>query len=131
MKLKNVLLVTDDIETSIAFYQELFGLQVVCNYEGNVIMTEGLCLQDRTIWEKFIERKVSYKSNDAELYFEENDLDRFQKKLDHASFEIKYINKLMTHSWGQRVIRIYDPDDHIIEIGESMEFVNAKKCKEK
>lgn len=33
----------------------------------------------------------------------------------------------MTHSWGQRVIRIYDPDCHVIEIGESMEYVNSRK----
>lgn len=40
--------------------------------------------------------------------------------------DIEYVNPLMTHSWGQRVIRIYDPDHHVIEIGESMEYVNAK-----
>ena len=25
--------------------------------------------------------------------------------------------------WGQRVIRIYDPDRHIVEVGESMKAV--------
>jgi len=33
------------------------------------------------------------------------------------------VNSLVEHDWGQRVIRIYDPDDHVIEIGESIEFV--------
>lgn len=27
------------------------------------------------------------------------------------------------HSWGQRVIRFYDLDGHIIEVGESMKMV--------
>lgn len=27
------------------------------------------------------------------------------------------------HSWGQRVVRFYDPDEHIIEVGENMEMV--------
>lgn len=27
------------------------------------------------------------------------------------------------HDWQQRVVRIYDPDYHIIEIGESMAFI--------
>ena len=41
MKLKNVLLVVDDIEKSRQFYQELFGLQVITDFGGNMILTEG------------------------------------------------------------------------------------------
>lgn len=118
MKLKNILIVVDDIETSILFYKELFGLDVILDSDGNVILTEGLVLQDRKIWEAFIEREVTYGHHDAELYFEENDLDAFQDKLDHCSFAIEYVNRIMHHSRGQRVIRIYDPDHHVIEIGE-------------
>ena len=29
----------------------------------------------------------------------------------------------MEHSWGQRVVRFYDPDKHIIEVGENMKVV--------
>ena len=46
MKLKNVLIVVNDMERSIRFYKELFGLQVILDQDGNVIMTEGLVLQD-------------------------------------------------------------------------------------
>ena len=44
MKLKNILIVVNDMERSIKFYQELFGLQVILDQDGNVIMTEGLVL---------------------------------------------------------------------------------------
>ena len=44
--LKNVLIVVDDIEKSIEFYRDLFGLQVILKNEGNVILSEGLVLQD-------------------------------------------------------------------------------------
>lgn len=27
------------------------------------------------------------------------------------------INQLMTHSWGQKVVRFYDPDGNLIEVG--------------
>ena len=124
MRLKNILLVVEDIEKSIAFYKELFGLQVLKDFDGNVILTEGLVLQDRKIWENLIEKEVSYGGNASELYFIENDLEGFQEKLDNSSFEINYAHKLKTHSWGQRVIRIYDPDGHMIEIGESPEAWN-------
>ncbi len=123
MKLKNVLLVVRDIEKSKAFYKDLFGLDVVTDFGGNIILTEGLVLQDGTIWERFIDRNVVSGGNDAELYFEENDMDGFLKKLETSHHDVDYVNQPMEHDWGQRVIRIYDPDKHIIEIGESMEYV--------
>jgi len=50
-------------------------------------------------------------------------MDGFLKKLQNSSFEIRYVNELMEHDWGQRIIRIYDPDKHIIEVGESLDCV--------
>ena len=126
MSFQNILLVVENIEKSIAFYKELFGLQVLKDFDGNVILTEGLVLQDRKIWENLIEKEVSYGGNASELYFIENDLEGFQKKLDNCSFEINYAHKLKTHSWGQRVVRIYDPDGHMIEIGEPPEAWNKQ-----
>lgn len=118
MKLKNILIVVKDIEASKRFYKELFGLDVVMDNDGNVILTEGLVLQDKHIWESFIEKDVTWRGHNAELYFEERDIDGMLKKLDKSPYEIEYINKDLKHSWGQRVIRIYDLDGHVIEIGE-------------
>ena len=44
MRLKNTLIVVEDIERSKAFYRELFGLSVVTDFGDNVILTEGLVL---------------------------------------------------------------------------------------
>ena len=123
MKLKNILFVVSDMERSKAFYKELFGLEVIADYDGNVVLTEGLVLQDAAIWKKFIDRDVTFNGNDAELYFEENDMDGFLRKLDSWEGTIEYGNRLMEHDWGQRVVRIYDPDHHMIEIGESLDYV--------
>ena len=127
MRLKNVLLVVEDVERSVAFYKELFGLHMLKDFDGNVILTEGLVLQDRKIWENLVEQQVTYGGNASELYFIEDDLEGFQKKLDESNFEIRYAHRLKTHSWGQRAIRIYDPDGHMIEIGESPEAVKRRE----
>lgn len=129
MTLKNILFIVSDIEKSKAFYKELFGLQVVLDFGENVILTEGLVLQERKLWEKFVEKDVCVGGNDAELYFEENDIDGFLEKLEKSEFHIEYLNKCTEHDWGQRVIRIYDLDRHIIEIGESMEYVARRFLK--
>lgn len=129
MKLKNILFVVKDIERSKLFYSDLFGLRVVTDFGENVILTEGLVLQEKKLWEKFIERNVVVGGNDAELYFEENDIDGFLEKLEKSNLTIEYLNKCIEHDWGQRVIRIYDPDRHVIEIGESMEYVARRYLK--
>ena len=117
MKLKNILIVVNDMERSIKFYKELFGLQVILDQDGNVIMTEGLVLQDAKIWENFIQRNLIPKNHMTELYFEEPDLEGFVKRLEESEFEVEYVNELMEHSWGQKVVRFYDPDGNLIEVG--------------
>ncbi|MCR5735135.1 MAG: VOC family protein [Lachnospiraceae bacterium] len=120
MKLKNVLIVTKDIERSKKFYHYVFGLDVILDNDGNMILTEGLVLQDEAIWRKFIEKDVIQKNNATELYFEEKDIEGFVEKLEKLYPDIEYVNKLMTHSWGQKVVRFYDPDGNLIEVGTPM-----------
>lgn len=82
MKLKNVLIVVNDIERSKVFYKDLFGLDVVLDNDGNVILTEGLVLQDAVLWKDFLNKDIIPQNNAAELYFEETDLGSFAKKLE-------------------------------------------------
>lgn len=117
MRLKNTLIVVKDMERSIRFYRDLFGLQVILDNDGNVIMTEGLVLQDIRYWEEFLGKSCIPKHNMSELYFEEKEIEEFAKKLEAYPEPIEYVNRLMTHSWGQRVIRFYDPDGNLIEVG--------------
>lgn len=117
MRLRNVLITVSNIEKSVRFYKELFGLQVVRDHGGNVILTEGLVLQDAKIWQEFLNRELVPNNNMTELYFEENDIEGFVKKLDESNFEVEYVTELMEHSWGQKVVRFYDPDGNLIEVG--------------
>ena len=71
MKLKHILIVVKDIEKSKQFYNDLFGLDLVLDNDGNMILTEGLVLQDEKIWKKFLGKDIIPKSNSCELYFEE------------------------------------------------------------
>ena len=64
MKLKNILIVVKDIEKSKRFYHDLFGLDVVLDNDGNMILTEGLALQD----EKNLERLFGERYYSAEQF---------------------------------------------------------------
>lgn len=120
MRLKNILIVVKDIEKSKQFYHDLFGLDVVLDNDGNMILTEGLVLQDEKIWKKFLGKDILPENNASELYFEERDIEAFLEKLDRYYPEVRYVNRLMTHSGGQRVVRFYDPDGNLIEVGTPM-----------
>ena len=117
MRLKNVLIAVNDMDRAIRFYKEIFGLQVILDQDGNVIMSEGLVLQDAKIWQQYLDKGLVPKNNMTELYFEETDIGGFVKKLEDSDFEIEYVNELMEHSWGQKVVRFYDPDGNLIEVG--------------
>lgn len=117
MKLKNILIVVKDIEKSKQFYHDLFGLDMVLDNDGNMILTEGLVLQDEKIWKEFLRKDIIPESNSCELYFEEQDIEAFVQKLDKLYPSIQYVNKITTHSWGQRVVHFYDLDGNLIEVG--------------
>ena len=120
MRLKNILIVVKDIEKSRKFYHDLFDIDLVLDNDGNMILTEGLVLQDEKIWRSFLDRDIVPKSNSCELYFEEQNIEAFVEKLEKLYPTIEYVNHLMTHSWGQRVIRFYDLDGNLIEVGAPM-----------
>ena len=117
MKLKNVLIVVKDIRRSRQFYHDLFGLDMILDQDGNMILTEGLVLQEEKYWKEFLGKEIVAENNASELYFEESNIEAFAEKLERCYPEVKYVNRLMTHSWGQKVIRFYDPDGNLIEVG--------------
>ena len=124
MKLKNPMIIVTDLENSKKFYKEVLGLRVIMDFGANITLTGGLCLQTKDSWLEFInasDKDISFGGNDAEIYFEEDDFDKFKERL--SKLEIDYLHKVYEHRWGQRVVRFYDPDKHIIEVGENMKSV--------
>ena len=125
MKFKNPLLVVSDMEKSKKFYKDVLNLRVIMDFGANVTLTGGLCLQTKETWMGFIyakEEDIIFGGNNAEIYFEEDDFDAFAEKLKGID-DIDYVHPVIEHRWGQRVVRFYDPDRHIIEVGENMKFV--------
>lgn len=122
MKFKNPMLVVADMDRTVEFYEKVLGLHVIMDFGANKTLTGGLCLQTLEKWREFIgTNEISFGGNNAEMYFEENDFDKLIERL--KEFDIEYIHPVKEHSWGQRVVRFYDPDKHILEIGENIKVV--------
>ncbi|MCI8889388.1 MAG: glyoxalase [Hungatella sp.] len=116
MKLKNVLIVVRDIERAKAFYRELFGFSVVLDGEERVILTEGLVLQEKRVWEEAVGGKVTAKGLSSQLYFEEPDLEGFVRRLEEYGEPVEFVNRLKEDLQGQRMVRFFDPDGNLIEV---------------
>lgn len=122
MELKNPLLAVADMERSLAFYETVLDLRVVLDFGANKTLTGGLCLQTLDTWRSFLGTdQVAFGGNDAEIYFEEDRFDAFAERL--STLPIQYVHPVKEHRWGQRVVRFYDPDRHIIEVGENLAAV--------
>jgi len=129
MKFLCPLVVVKDIAASVRFYQELFGLEIEYDFGENVSFAGGPALQSLSSFAQMTgvsEETIFCRPHNMELYFEEEEFDAFVSRL-KAMPDIRYVHDVVEHPWGQRVVRIYDPNLHMIEVGESMEVV-IRRC---
>lgn len=127
MKYSGTLIAVRDMARARALYEGLLGCEVGMDLGVHVAYKDGVFLQTASSWEEFIERDasaISFGGNDAELYFDEHNMDDFLQRLE--AFGVTLVHPLKEHSWGQRVVRFYDADMHIIEVGEHMGDVTRR-----
>lgn len=122
MTLNNPMLVVTNIDKSVEFYQKVLGLRVIMDFGANKTLTGGLVLQTIDTYREFIGiDEINFGGNNFEIYFEEDEFDNFIDNLE--KFNVEFVHPVKEHSWGQRVVRFYDLDKHIIEVGENMKIV--------
>lgn len=123
MKYQGVCISVKDVSLSKKFYQDLFELEVFQDYGINISFG-GLSLQQEFDWLLNIPKeRVLKEPHNMELYFEEDEFDDFIAKLEQRN-DIRYLGEGVKEAgWGQRAIRFYDLDGHIIEVGENMKMV--------
>lgn len=125
MKFEGTVLVVTDIQKSRTLYEEMFDITVVQDFGENITFNVGLSLQEEKLWLDFLgkdESALRKQGNMAELYFETEAFDDFLDRLTLFP-ELERVHDVKEASWGQRNIRFYDYDKHIIEVGESMDQV--------
>ena len=127
MKYCNTLIAVKDMSASLAFYRDLFGLEVAVDLGWCKALTCGLTLQEHFgEIAGFPAETMKFRSNTMELYFETEDFDVFLSLLDsHPSVE--RLHEPRTYPWLQRGIHIFDPDGHLIEVSESMYTVACRE----
>lgn len=123
MKYGGCLFAVKDIAAARKFYEELFHLKVIVDYGKNIVFEGGLSLQQDFDWLTGIAKEeIRQKENNCEIFFEEENFDAFILCLQKRK-NIVLLHEISEAPWGQRIIRFYDPDYHLIEVGESLNSV--------
>ncbi len=123
LKFHSTALFVKDIEISKAFYAEVLQQKIELDFGKNVILQGGI-----TLWEinplhiiprlLGVQHLYSPRFQSFELYFETDDFDGICRQLSGQSVEL--LHPQHEEPWGQRTIRFYDPDRHLVEVGETM-----------
>jgi catechol 2,3-dioxygenase-like lactoylglutathione lyase family enzyme len=120
------------MQISRTFYQDLFDLETELEIEGLTTFKEGISLWNRsiasTIMYKGAELSKPEEKPGVEIYFETDDIDSFFGIL--SSRGVRLLHEIEKSPWQQRTVRFFDPDDHLIEVGESMEEVIRRVSRE-
>lgn len=122
MQLNTTVLFVQDIHQSRSFYSDVMQLTVEHDFGTNITFKEGIAIWQLNESHPLAGQKHN-DSNAFELYFEEGDIERVVERLENH--RVKFFHSLIEEPWGQLTVRFFDPDGHLIEIGEPLDvFLN-------
>lgn len=107
------------------FYETVMEQKVAMDLGTHVSFEKGLSLQSNYAELVGVDFEMHTHPNNFQLYFEVDNLDHWQAKI-VALGDIEIIHRAKEYPWGQRVLRFYDYDGHIVEVSESM--TGVAKC---
>lgn len=125
---KGTVLFVNDVPASRRFYEDLLGLRAELDLGDYVVYAGGLAIwQIGSACMNVHGRphdptgQTPLGRDNLELYFEAEDLEAAAARCEQAG--VRCVHALKEQAWAQRAIRVYDPDGHIVEIGEPMQTV--------
>ncbi len=121
MQYKAALFAVRDIQAARKFYEEVLGQRVVMDLGKNLDLGGFALQEDFGGLAGFDPALTEHQAYNAELYFEVEDLDACDARL--RQHGVRFLHGIREYPWGQRVLRAFDPDGNLLEMGESMEMV--------
>lgn len=123
------LLVVSDMQRSRNFYETVLHQEVIYDFGENVTFKGNFAIHQQQHFQMLIDGKeIRTGGNNFEIYFEFDNVEEITNQLKTAG--INFVHEMREQPWRQRVVRFYDPDNHIIEVGESMEYLSYRISKE-
>jgi catechol 2,3-dioxygenase-like lactoylglutathione lyase family enzyme len=129
MKYVCPLITISDMKVSRDFYENILDQKVKYDFGESVTFHGDFAIHLQSHYKNLIDnREVKSGGNNFELYFESDKIELIVEKLKEN--EILFVHELREQPWRQKVVRFYDPDKNIIEIGETLEHLSYRLRKE-
>ena len=123
------LIVVEDIKKSRHLYENILEQTVKMDFGENITFEGDFAIHQRDHFQTLIGNKdVIKKSNSFELYFEHDELSEIVKKIKELGLE--FVHEIVEQPWKQLVVRFYDYDKNIIEVGERLEHTAYRLFKQ-
>ncbi len=104
------------------FYENILQQKVKYDFGENVTFEGDFAIHLQSHFQQLIDNKeIKSTANNFELYFEEDDVESLVNKL--KANNVEFVHELREQPWRQKVVRFYDLDKNIIEVGESLEHL--------
>ncbi|HNT77438.1 MAG TPA: VOC family protein [Anaerolineae bacterium] len=118
-----------DMAASRRFYEDLLEQKVAVDMGVNVSYADGFALWQvdhahQMIFNASVSDPSPLGRKNFEFCFETDDLDAVAARMTTA--QTPFVCPPHTQPWGQRVFHVYDPDGHLVEVGELMTVVVAR-----
>ena len=121
----HTIICSNDLAKSKQFYCEALGMAVSVDYglcftlTGDAIMIHDAKAFSQNIFKK-LKRQYQKKpgKGNLNLYFETDQLQDLYDSVKQRGYTL--IHGIQMQPWNQKVFRVYDPDGHIVEIGEPL-----------
>lgn len=123
MRFVNSRVIVSDLQQAMTFYEDVLNQKVRSFNGDSVTFISGIQLFSEVAWKECLlanESELKYGGNNSVLYFEQTNFDSWVLKLEARS-DIEFINHLEIQPNGQRIVRFYDYDHHVIEVGEAVD----------
>lgn len=120
VQFRNPILFVRDMEASKAFYHGLLGIGIKEDFGSFVLLEGNLGLHRADLFYEYLQKPYSGEAmgrDNLDLYFTSDHLPELQQRLIDAGFEVFF--PLQQTDWGETLFRVYDPDGHIVEIGDN------------
>jgi len=125
LKFHSSVLFVKNIEKAKAFYINTLNQKIEHDFGNNISFKSGLSLwqipDQHSLKDKF--HSANSRNTALELYLETTDIESIYNLI--LSHNCDLYHEIIEETWGQRTFRFFDPDQNLIEIGESLPtFVN-------
>ena len=111
-----------NVEASKKFYEEVIGLKAAKAFDTFVLFEGDFSIHAADVFYEYINKTYQGEklgNGNVDFYFTTSDLPAMEQKLKEA--KVEFLHGIKQHDWGEKVIRILDPDGHLLEIGDAHE----------